>query len=329
MTLCVFSLIIFSDSSFIRGLFDQQEGISYWDSPRVRFPDKYVFTIAVIMVYGAVVSAEGLLSLLLGKVHATLMGATGLLSGIGYCYISIIASPAMMTIITGHVTYYGEILMGFTLGAGLLSVIHGIITLIQPKRVVSPLNIPGILEKASVIKDAFQRLENHASAASLHHGNVLTGIENILPGGSGIYDWKLALLSLISLILASVGAGGRPWSQWPNYVLIGSNMTVLSRILPSVIAKEEEKPSAFKTLLISIVEGLPSLVGAIGGWFAYDGPIIAAGVITFIITLLELRILISGLKVNVSFHKEDRQLLQNEEGQAEQSEDEAVLVPVV
>ncbi|XP_047481000.1 uncharacterized protein LOC125033490 [Penaeus chinensis] len=257
------------------------------------------------------------------------MGATGLLSGIGYCYISVIASPSMMTIITGYDTYYNQNLMGFTLGAAFLSMIHGIITLIQPKRVVSPLNIPGVLEKASVIKDTFQRLENYASAASLRHGNVPVGIGNIVPGFSGIYDGKLALLSLVSLILASVGADGSPWPRWPAYVLIGSNMAVLCRILPSIIAKEEEKTSAFKTLLITILEGLPSVVGAIGGWCSYDGPTIAAGVITFIITLLQLRILISVIKVDASFHKEDRQLLQNEEGQAEQSDDEIVSVPVV
>lgn len=330
MTLGVFSLIAFCDSPLIRGMVNRQAGSSYWDSPRVRFPDEYVFTTAVVMVYGAVVSAEGLLSLLLGKVHTALMGATGLLSGIGYFYVSVITSPSVMTIITGYHTYYENGLMLFTLGAGMLSIIHGIITLIQPKRMVSTLNIPYILEQTFGIKDTlFQRLGNGVSTASSHHGSVLAGIENIVSGGSGIYDKLLALLSLLSLILASVGANNRPWPRWPTFVLIGSNMAVLCRILPSIFSKQEKKTSALTTLLITILEGLPSLVGAIGAWCTFDGATIAAGVVTFLITLLELKIFISSIKVEVSFHSEDQQLLQNEEGQAEQSEDEAASVPVV
>lgn len=60
------------------------------------------------------------------------------------------------------------------------------------------------------------------------------------------FSYILQLLSLLSLILASVGAGNIPWPHWMGYVLIGSNMSVLCRILPSILTKQEEKTSAFK-----------------------------------------------------------------------------------
>lgn len=329
MTLGVFSLIMFFNSAFIRGMVNRRESFDRWNFPKVRFPEEYVFTSVVILVYGAVACAESLLSLLLGKVHAAVMGATGLLSGIGYCYVSIIASPSVMTIITGHDTYYTQFIMTFTLGGGLLSLIHGIITLIQPKRMVSPVNIPSVLEKTFSIENAFQRHVNHALAAPSPHGNMLAGIENIVAVRSGISDWIIALLSLLSLILASVGAGNIPWPHWMGYVLIGSNMSVLCRILPSILTKQEEKTSAFKTLIITILEGVPSLVGAIGGWCSNNGPTITAGVLTFLIVLFQVKILLSRIKVDVSFKNDERPLLQNEEGQVEQSQEETASVPVV
>ncbi|XP_042855958.1 uncharacterized protein LOC122242674 [Penaeus japonicus] len=289
MTLAVYSLIVFCDSSMRRGVADRTVGASFWNSPRMRFPDYYVFSVVVLLVYGAVVSAEGLLSLLLGKVHVALMGATGLVSGIGYCYIAVIASPAMMIIITGHDTYYQEFLMIFALGTGLLSIIHGIITLVQPKRMVSPLNIPYIFECASkIFKDTVSKLENHTSSVSLPHANVLSAIEYKVVGGVNIFNGTLAVLSLLSLILASVGADNwGPWPRWPSFVLIGSNMVVLCRILPSIITQCQEKTSASKTAITIALEGLPSVVGAIGGWCTYDGPTIAAAVITFLIFLFD------------------------------------------
>lgn len=54
---------------------DRTVGASFWNSPRMRFPDYYVFSVVVLLVYGAVVSAEGLLSLLLGKVHVALVSS--------------------------------------------------------------------------------------------------------------------------------------------------------------------------------------------------------------------------------------------------------------
>lgn len=43
----------------------------------------------------------------------------------------------------------------------------------------------------------------------------------------------------------------------------------------------------FQTAITIALEGLPSVVGAIGGWCTYDGPTIAAAVITFLIFLFD------------------------------------------
>ncbi|XP_042206712.1 uncharacterized protein LOC121855695 [Homarus americanus] len=310
VTLGVYAIIFLWNSSLIDGLRNTSDGYDWWESPHVRVPGYFVYPCVIAAAYGVIVSIEGTLSHFSGEVHGKLMACTALMSAICYGGLAVITSPVFLTVILGHdPRREGLYLMIFAILLSIVSCIHAFACMIFPSGIRTPPRfIKKIAEELSSFDFSRLNLNGLASSAAVTHGITFLNKQRSL---NTKVDLVSLTVSIIAVILVSIGIDAPYGYHWSAVMMICGNAAILFRTIPTLVAEKIchqtfVLPDVVRALHF-FLENLTLFISAIGScissWSSVEVTaavinilyIIAQGIFAFVIYKMQKNTEITGV----------------------------------
>ncbi|XP_045608060.2 uncharacterized protein [Procambarus clarkii] len=293
VTLGIFA-IIFMESSLIRRELRASIPFSNYENfQHLCYPEYYVLPCIVVSLYGVIVSSEGILSLLFGKVHNQLMACTALISAICYAALAIVTSPVFVRAVIGPVRIT-QLVMIFSCASSILSFLHAIACLAFPSGVRSPPRfIKTFADRLSSIEfsvEGFNIREALSSSSAAVSSAAVTLRNEFQESNTLCWNIISLVVSLLAIILISSGFVGNYY--WPSILMLCGDAVVFFRSMPAAVTELayhqlDNVPVLWKVLQI-IPEDIILLTGSIGAFcYLYPAVHVASGIINILFVIFQ------------------------------------------
>ncbi|KAK4318252.1 hypothetical protein Pmani_010737 [Petrolisthes manimaculis] len=331
MALGVYVIICLCDwqSPFMRGIETRctNDGDVYWNCPRVRYPIWLSLPVMGTATYCLLITFEAFTSYYFGISHRPWTIITLVGSGLGYIFIAILGSPFFRRALSPDSHNYHPSMMEITIFStvtGIVTFIHLLANLFTPNMLQKPFRfVKFVVDQISTmsLSDVFA----NNSLSALQTVNEVS--DKVKSSRNCINNIASGVMSFVLIIMMSCNWWGHLQDQWGMVVLFSVNISILCRVIPSVllyIKFSEDMLVSFKGRAARTgIEGLLSFIGFMGSVCAY-GPDLAipiiSGVIMMVFTVIQILILANEyvfLKKQSQMPPGDDQQILNEESEVE------------